>query len=52
MSAWEDALSLYEEIQQRLPDYLPQFYSAAAAIINGNYIEPQVIDLGVDDIPF
>jgi len=52
MSALEDALSLYEEIQQKLPDYLPQFYSAAATIINRNYIEPQVIDVGDDEVPF
>ncbi len=51
MLALEDALSLYEEIQQKLPDYLPQFYSAAATIINNNYIEPQVIDFE-GDIPF
>jgi hypothetical protein len=52
MSALEDALSLYEEIQQKLPDYLPQFYSAAATIINRNYIEPQAIDVEDDEIPF
>ncbi len=52
MSALEDAISLYEEIQQKLPDYLPQFYNAAATIINRNYIEPQVIDVEDDEIPF
>lgn len=52
MSALEDALSLYEEIQQKLPDYLPQFYSATAAIINENYIEPRVIDVEDDEVPF
>ncbi len=49
--ALDDALSLYEEIQHKLPDYLPQFYSAVATIINGNYIEPQE-DVGDFDIPF
>lgn len=52
MSSLEDALSLYEEIRQKLPDYLPQFYSAAATIINGNYVEPQVIGTENDDLPF
>lgn len=52
MSVLEDALSLYEEIQQKLPDYLPQFYSAAATILNRNYIEPQVIDTEEDELPF
>ncbi|MGI6434975.1 MAG: PIN domain-containing protein [Syntrophomonadaceae bacterium] len=52
LSALEDALSLYEEIQQKLPDYLQQFYSAAATIMNTNYIEPQVIDVEDDEIPF
>jgi|GEM_PF-6609395 len=52
MSSLEDALSLYEEIRQKLPDYLPQFYSAAATIINGNYVEPQVISSEEDDLPF
>jgi len=52
MSALEDALSLYEEIQQKLPEYLPQFYSAAATIINSNYIEPQVSVAEEDELPF
>jgi hypothetical protein len=52
ISAIEDALSLYEEIQQNIPEYLPQFYSASANIINSNYIEPQVSDFGDDEPPF
>ncbi len=52
MSSLEDALSLYEEIRQKLPDFLPQFYSAAATIINGNYVEPQVISAEEDELPF
>ena len=49
MAAWEDALMVYEDIDKRLPDYLPQFYRAAATIINGNYIEQNLVD---DGIPF
>lgn len=52
MSALENALSLHEEIQEKLPDFLPQFYSAAATIINENYIEPQVFDAVEDEPPF
>lgn len=52
MSALESALSLYEEINRRLPDYLPQFYSAAASIINGNYVEPRLSDDDEDNLPF
>lgn len=52
ISAWEDALSLYEDIKQKLPQYLPQFYSAAATIINKNYFEPKPLDEENDDIPF
>lgn len=49
MSALEDSLLLYKEIQQKLPDYLPQFYSAAATIINSNYIDPHIVD--IEDAP-
>lgn len=48
ISAIEDALKIYQEVQQNLPDYLPQFYNAAAAIINRNYV---VIDDN-NDLPF
>lgn len=34
----EDAYHLFEEIKQNYPDYLQQFYSAAATIFNKNYI--------------
>ena len=52
MSSLEGALSLYEEIRQKLPDYIPQFYSAAATIINRNYVEPQIINAEDDELPF
>lgn len=52
MSSLEYALSLYEEILQKLPDYIPQFYSAAATIINRNYVEPQRISTEDDELPF
>ncbi len=52
MSTLEDALSLYEEIRQKLPDFLPQFYSAAATIVNRNCVEPQVITAEEDELPF
>lgn len=52
ISAWEETQLLYEEIQQKLPDYLPQFYNAAAAIINTNYVEPQVFAQEYDEVPF
>lgn len=52
MPALEDALSLYEEIQKKLPDFLPQFYSAAATIINRNYIEPYAINEDDGELPF
>lgn len=52
MSALEDALSLYEEIQNKFPEYLPQFYRAVATIMNRNYREPKDIDVEDDDMPF
>lgn len=52
MVALENALSLYEEIQQRVPSYLPQFYDTAASIINRNYIEPQEDEEDDDRMPF
>lgn len=41
MEALENALALYEEIKENYPEYLSQFYNAAASIINENYVEPQ-----------
>lgn len=51
MESLEKALSLYEEIKTNLPDFLSQFYSATANIINNNYIEPPVLDEN-DELPF
>ena len=51
-TALENALSLYEEIQKKLPEYLPQFYNATTLIINRNYIETQVIQEDDDQLPF
>ena len=49
MTAWENALTVYEDIYKRLPDYLLQFYRAAATVINENYIDPKLVN---DEIPF
>jgi hypothetical protein len=46
----QDALSLYDEIRDRMRDYLPQFFSTAANIVNRNYKEPQSTD--DDEVPF
>ncbi len=51
ISAIEDALKIYQEVQQNFPDYLPQFYNAAAAIINNNYVKTETVD-NYDDLPF
>ena len=40
MSSIDEAAKLKREIEDLLPDYLPQFYSAAAAFINQRYIIP------------
>jgi len=50
----EKALSFYEEIKNNMPDFLPQFYSEAANIINRNYTKPTVkfLDLDDEDLPF
>lgn len=47
----EKALKLYEKIQNNYPDYLEQFYTATANILNQNYLEPVSEDED-DDIPF
>ncbi len=49
MHALEGALSVFEEVQRTLPEFLDQFYTAATSILNSNYIEQQKLD---DDIPF
>ena len=49
----ENALHLYEDIQKKHPDYLNQFYGAAAKIINRSYEAPPFsLDDSDDDTPF
>lgn len=48
----EKALKLYEKIQNNYPDYLEQFYTATANILNQNYVEPASEEDDDDDIPF
>lgn len=52
MCALENALSLYEEILKKLPEYMPQFLSATASILNGNFSEPHTAIVDEDDLPF
>ena len=53
MEKVEDALRLYEDVLKKYPDYIEQFYSATAIIINRSYKETtntyEEID---DDLPF
>ena len=51
MTALEQVYSLYEEIMLKFPDYLPQFFSVTATIINSNYVEPPAT-ADEDDLPF
>ena len=51
MIALENALKLYEDIKKDLSNYLEQFYSAVADIINFHYIAPPTSDFS-EDIPF
>lgn len=49
----EQALRLYEEINEKYPEYVNQFYTAVVNMFNRNYAEPKdevVID--DDDLPF
>jgi hypothetical protein len=46
----ENALLLFKEIRQKLPDYLPQYYNAVAMLFNNNYRELKEVD--DDDLPF
>lgn len=49
----EAALKIYEEILKRYPDYIEQFYAAAAIIINRSYQSPtQIFENLDDDLPF
>lgn len=50
----EDAYKLVEEIKKKYPEYLKQFYTAAANIFNNNYEAPPMSfeDIGDSDLPF
>ncbi len=50
MSDVEEVIKLHDEIQTKYPDYIEQFYNAAASVINRNYIAPPVED--DNDLPF
>lgn len=52
LSALEGALTLYDEIRKKLPDYLPQFFNAVASILNSNFSEPKTQSIDDDDLPF
>jgi hypothetical protein len=51
MNVLQESLKLYEEIRDKMRDYLPQFFNTAANIINRNYKEPPATSF-TDDIPF
>lgn len=49
----EAALRLYEDILKKYPDYIEQFYTAAAVIINRSYQAPmQTFENSDEDLPF
>lgn len=56
ISALENALHLFDRIQQKHPDYIQQFYTAATNILNRNYREGYVVaykpDGDSDELPF
>ena len=57
ISALENAGRLYNDMLEQYPDYLVQFFSAAATIINQNYKEPAVTqnlyeEVDDDELPF
>jgi len=51
IAALESAMRLHDDIKENYPDFIDQFYSTSANIINQNYIEKQV-DVDDDEIPF
>lgn len=51
MYAIEDAYKLHEEVKEKYPDFLEQFYETAAEIFNRNYVAP-IIETSDDDLPF
>lgn len=53
ITSLQNALLLYEDIESKMSDYLPQFFSATMNIINTRYKEPQIdTDIDDDDLPF
>ena len=53
MKKVEAALRLYEDILNRYPDYMEQFYTACAAIINRSYqAQPITFENLDEDLPF
>ena len=57
MSALESAVKLYRDIQEQFPQYIEQFFSTTASIINQNYQEPVVTqesfeEVDDDELPF
>lgn len=51
MYAIEDAYKLHEEVKEKYPDFLEQFYETVAEIFNQNYVAPTT-ETGDDDLPF
>ena len=52
ISALEQALRLYEEIKEKYPEYVNQFYSAVVSMFNRNYVNPENTINPDDELPF
>ena len=54
MESLESVLAIFDDIKLNMPEYLPQFYNASAAIINNDFNEPTVSlpYINDDDLPF
>ncbi|MBR3932840.1 MAG: DUF4935 domain-containing protein [Clostridia bacterium] len=50
MMSIESAHRLHNEVKEKYPDYIEQFYFTAAEIFNRNYVEPPAEE--DDDLPF
>lgn len=48
----EQALRLYEEIKEKYPEYVNQFYSAVVSMFNRNYVNPENTVNPDDELPF
>lgn len=48
----EQALRLYNEIKEKYPEYVNQFYSAVVNMFNRNYVNPEDTVNHEDDLPF